>query len=228
MATVHPRILCFEGEPGCGKTRGIGEMRDLLVEHGYPVCEIVEPDSWNPFIEKFYEEAQNPESARLAALQLQTMVLAHYIESSRKIADFLRENQAGVVLHERAPISQNLVFLETNKETLGEKNAKALRRLVNSTLLHAPMSCFNTNNPDMQIVYIDVSLDECMARIEKRGRPGEAGRITRAYMARICDHYQKVRDLDQSFVVSGDHVTSENLALRIYDHFFPLISLGKP
>lgn len=224
---ISPRIVFLLGGIGVGKTTTVGVLAKILREQGFVVLTLVESvdndmgedRDITKALQQLYDPAQDPVRRRVAATTVQLLFAAENVRNQLKIDEFLQENPAGVVIMERHPQSQILVFIEKNREILGKENARALITLIDGTC-QTSVSTLNPNNPDAKFVLLHPSPEEAWQRIQKRKRPGEASAISREYCAEIHQLYDRIAEKHGVFVIRDDAASPQAIAMRIHDRFF--------
>lgn len=159
------RYIVVEGPIGVGKTALAKRLAD-----SYTADLVLEEDSENPFLERFYREGKS------AALQAQMFFLfsrARQLESLRqpdlfstvRISDYL--------------FAKDRMFAELN---LDADELRLYEQLAEQLSVEPPV-------PDL-VVYLQASVDTLLERIAKRGRDYER-LIDRRYLERLADTYAR-------------------------------------
>lgn len=184
MATGQTLIVSIDGLIGAGKTTLFYELE----RRGYTVFR-EEVGEW-PFLSSFYAD---PKRWCFAS---QMSILNNMVNQKSKIARVAgRPSRSRVVFTERTPVSSR-VFTETNliygNLTVDEKNL--FDQFYDKTAWA----------PD-HVIYLDLSVDECMKRIAKRGRACESTMDLR-YMEVLESEYLK---MPVDLVLDATATTSE-------------------
>tara|TARA_B100001989_G_scaffold244697_1_gene213722 strand:+ start:154 stop:750 length:597 start_codon:yes stop_codon:yes gene_type:complete len=189
---MPPRVLCVDGNIGAGKTTAI---RTLAEECGIEVFE-EDIEAWGPMLSLFYSDRKRWSFA------LQITIL----ESMRAQWERMQKSTASVVLVERSPISA-LVFVTSAYEAgdMCEEEIKTYKQL------HARMGWV----PDTTM-WIDTPIDDCMKRIEERGRESESG-ISRDYIEKLRNLYEDLMRTTPNIKVDGSRSASD-VVLEIKKH----------
>ncbi len=159
------RYVVVEGPIGSGKST----LARLLAEH-YGADLLMEDPGTNPFLPLFYRDMKRH------ALATQMFFL------------FQRVNQLSTIrqpdLFERKTIADYMLAKDRlfAKLTLDDNEFNLYSQLYNHLRPQAPA-------PDL-VIYLQASVDQLMARIQRRGRPMEKS-IGEDYMMRLCESYTR-------------------------------------
>lgn len=160
---MNARYVVIEGAIGSGKST----LARLLAQH-FSADLILEDASSNPFLPQFYRDMKRH------ALATQMFFL------------FQRANQLSAIkqpdLFERKTIADYMLAKDSlfAKLTLDDNEFSLYSQLYNHLKPQAP-------TPDL-VIYLQTSITQLMARIQRRGRPMERG-ITEDYLSRLTDAY---------------------------------------
>lgn len=169
------RFFVVDGLIGSGKTSLLDELEKL----GYTV-ERQPVNGWT-FLASFYE---NPAKYAMA---LQKQVLASYFKIKNKYKyPNMFEGKDGVVFLESFALASIATFakLLNNDGLITDGEFKEL----NDSILKNGEMCELVE----RFFFVKTSIDKCMERIEKRGRPGET--VTREYQKKLKSRYYDFMD----------------------------------
>jgi deoxyadenosine/deoxycytidine kinase len=169
-----PKVIVLEGPIGAGKSTLLGPLAERLREGGLKVCEVPEPvERWvaGGVLEAFYKDPER------YACAFQLHVLATRTEAINGARE--REPAADVYLLERSPASDR-IFWALQEGSLPDADKAIYEAWAAFWLPHCSLELKGAH-----AVYVRTPLEDCMARLAARGRPGEE-LVARAYQEALC------------------------------------------
>ena len=160
---MNARYIVIEGAIGSGKST----LARLLSQH-FNAELILEDASSNPFLPQFYRD------------------MKRYALATQMFFLFQRANQLSAIkqpdLFERKTIADYMLAKDSlfAKLTLDDNEFALYSQLYNHLKPQAP-------TPDL-VIYLQTSIPQLMARIQRRGRPMERS-ISEDYLSRLTDAY---------------------------------------
>lgn len=160
----RPLVIGFEGNIGAGKTTLIRNLAKSLGERCFVFWDAALKC---PHLEKFYEDRSAENCYRVQK----------WVADERRGREY--PDDVAVILVDRTAMSDT-VFTLIGADRLGGDRTIELLEMARRTAL--------VERPDF-LVFLDTKVDECLANIDKRGRPMEGG-IDSAYLQKIADAYE--------------------------------------
>lgn len=158
-------LFCVQGNIGAGKS----VFLEALKKRSAGVLIFNENvDAWAPWLERFYDHPSGP-----AAVALQLAVVSHYQNISLDMLAALQRDPDALIITERSPEAVVKVFLEANKENheaIGDFK-RILEAIFSDTSTDIGALWRSATN-----VYLDVSPETCLERVERRARESEMGK----------------------------------------------------
>jgi deoxyadenosine/deoxycytidine kinase len=184
-ATKPTLLVCLEGPIGVGKSTVLAEIEKMQLPFVKVLYERVE--DWKAVM---MQGGDGKPSNMLACMYdgaLSSAVFQMAILQSRfgTLVKALCDKEVRVVISERGPWSEKLVFAASNLAD----NEFAAYTYTQEAMLH---ELFPLAGPvAVSFLYLKLELDEAMARIATRGRAEEKS-ITREYMQKLDDAHQRM------------------------------------
>jgi deoxyadenosine/deoxycytidine kinase len=182
------QMIVIDGVVGVGKST----FMKLLAEKGYVAYP--EPVLNNPILEKFYYDRKR------YSFPLQVFFL-------NKRFKYIKEASR----HENAVMDRSIygdvIFAKMLKDSgeMSEEEFELYKELLSNMLEHV--------NPPKLMVYLEVSVDEAIRRIQKRGRPYEQI-VERSYWEKLNSEYQRYfesYDISPILKINVDGLDFENV-----------------
>ena len=209
-------VFTISGNIGAGKATVMEALRVILRGRGIFVFEPVE--KWKPLLDGIYEPNQTNEERMRAVGQFQVEVIHHFMEWERNIPVIRDCHEHQPIFVERGMQDVWSVFLPANRSVLGLANIGAfykLLKLVRDEKEHGT---------SRQTVYLRVSPETCMTRVEKRGRESEtSGGLSMDYLQRLHELHEETYAVDGSFpadlILDAESRSPQELAEELVDFY---------
>lgn len=195
------QIVVIAGNIGAGKSTTLDALRQML--SNWPACFVPEPvEEWREkgFLEQFYKTGN--------AFEFQMQVLYSRIAAYEKaFAEYLDEHDQtlpSVVIMDRW-VEEDFDFAKINftRGAMTESQFGIYKMAYNYLLKYYP-------TPDVSI-WLDVTPEDCLQRLQARGRPEEIAGISLEYLQEI----NKNREEYEHIVLVTPDVQPYEVALRI-------------
>jgi len=163
-----PVVAVIDGEIGAGKTTLIKALRAHLTGLGLQVAVVPEPvDEWerSGILQEFYED-KPPHLRKYVTYEFQIAVLASRVKKAREVVKQLPS--ADVYLLERSVLTDRFVFMELQRELVGEMRMNLYEEWWDMWAVLMPIL-------PTHMVYLKPAIGTCMERVAKRAREGEVG-----------------------------------------------------
>ncbi len=179
-------FVAIDANIGAGKTNACHAIASAAMGSGYR-CEVLEEPTHHPkfehFLNRYYEDLKTGNNTG-GAFAMQMFMLCQRYEQHR-LAVEKAWGESGIVIVQDRPIYGDTVFATTAMER-GFMTREEYDLYVD---VYRNMSR-DVMPPDI-FIFLEVSPDECHARMSKRGRGSEEG-VPLDYLQQLYDNYQKL------------------------------------
>jgi deoxyadenosine/deoxycytidine kinase len=172
----HGKVhVSFSGLPGTGKTHFVDAVSQ---SDSHEFCVAQEPHEANAYLGDFYRDPIR------FAFRCQLQFLSLTVDEFEKV--FAESSDNAVILSDRS-IAEGRVFVDALLEE-GILNADDFE-LYGQLYKKIERTLPDKHRPDV-VVFLDATVETCLARIRKRGREIESN-INERYLGRLLHFYQK-------------------------------------
>lgn len=162
-----PRVIVLHGQIGSGKTTTVNTLTSRYPDDR--VVRVVEPvQAWERYLRVIYNRGSSREQVQRALVGMQHAVVVHHQDVLDRVA---LADANDIVIIERSPAESVHIFLEANRDVMLPEDFEAVRRLMQRLVLDDPL--WQPGASRVLHVFIEQTVDECMARIRSRGRASE-------------------------------------------------------